>query len=1065
MTNDNFNLALVRFTYDTLGYETTVEGEGPFKRIAKVFNDVVGPESSDAGQTRWFSAARYAFAQEESSLSNADVQKYDSSIETYLDRINRNRTTPLELRYYQYMAVFLTEYTLDKLSSSSERFVDEFNRHIRDELWNLDDDLLGVDEFNKLAYWMATGSGKTYIMHINYMQYLEHFGSDSFDNAILIAPTQQVAEQHLGELESNGVPHSRLSENSEPDVPAIQVTDINKLKRGESGPKTVDIEEFGTNNLILVDEGHKGLGAMGGSSSAWVDRRDYLTRDGFAFEYSATFASSLSNAKGYQEYSRSIIFDYPYGRFHEDRYGKDYNIVNVSPDGESAEYIEEEQKKWLLSNLLSYYEKVRIYEENSALSRENNIEKPLSVFVGNSVNAVGRGGKSDVQTIVEFLGELIQNDNGWVTSVLKNMIREDDIFSEGGLFGDRFGYLRSKPESAINMYSDLVSRLFESDNPSRLSVVRLKNLDDEELALTTDATDSYFGVITVGDTKDFYELIENADNSLETVENEVHSSSLFEMIDKPNSPVNFLIGAKKFAEGWDSVRPSTMGLLNIGRSEGPMVVQMFGRGVRVEGKSNDGKRADPKKLSQKDKLPLDRLETLDVFGVRAEYIESFREHLKSERVDVESTQTISVDVSNNEPETSLLVPEYTDVFKENKVPILPLETALDVEKVEEALDMEDARIKPDRNLSTKGQKITDDNESQYTSNVNAVSICDDFELETPDKTFDLSVDILDWSMILKDAIDYKNKKGYTELVLDENSIKSIIKSGFYELRTSKDRVRVNSLEKDELAKVESLCLQVITKLLDNLYSCMVESAKQEELKMMSLDEDWIESHTPSSYDIEVKNPKENEELIQNIESSDKKIEMLFKSLHQLYKPVYLDSEALSSKSKEYSEKIESISPEGIDNMGESKFLDALESNIDSSELSEKEVLIMRNQSNSGVRIPVADGNFYPDFVIWVTHNGVQHIILADPHGLILGDHKSKVNALTDVESDRFEEDVAVHSCIFGRTKSGFESSKREIENEFGNLHENNIFLIDDESDGLGKTEDEVSAMVQKFLSC
>jgi hypothetical protein len=61
--------------------------------------------------------------------------------------------------------------------------------------------------------------------------------------------------------------------------------------------------------------------------------------------------------------------------------------------------------------------------------------------------------------------------------------------------------------------------------------------------------------------------------------------SLFGEIDRTGSRVNVLVGAKKFIEGWSSWRVSAMGLLNIGKGEGPQVIQLFGRGVRLKGKT------------------------------------------------------------------------------------------------------------------------------------------------------------------------------------------------------------------------------------------------------------------------------------------------------------------------------------------------------------------------------------------------------------------------------------------------------------------------------------------------
>jgi hypothetical protein len=59
------------------------------------------------------------------------------------------------------------------------------------------------------------------------------------------------------------------------------------------GEKTVAVEAFEGNNLVLVDEGHRGTGTAAG---AWMSRRESLVRGGFAFEYSATFGQAV--AKG-----------------------------------------------------------------------------------------------------------------------------------------------------------------------------------------------------------------------------------------------------------------------------------------------------------------------------------------------------------------------------------------------------------------------------------------------------------------------------------------------------------------------------------------------------------------------------------------------------------------------------------------------------------------------------------------------------------------------------------------------------------------------------------------------
>ena len=67
------------------------------------------------------------------------------------------------------------------------------------------------------------------------------------------------------------------------------------------------------------------------------------------------------------------------------------------------------------------------------------------------------------------------------------------------------------------------------------------------------------------------------------VSDDALNGSLFERINESNSTVEVLAGARKFIEGWNSWRVSNMGLLNIGRSEGSQIIQLFGRGVRLRG--------------------------------------------------------------------------------------------------------------------------------------------------------------------------------------------------------------------------------------------------------------------------------------------------------------------------------------------------------------------------------------------------------------------------------------------------------------------------------------------------
>ena len=70
----------------------------------------------------------------------------------------------------------------------------------------------------------------------------------------------------------------------------LRVIEITKLVEEKSGGGvSVPVEAFEGNNLIFVDEGHKGSGG-----EKWRQYRDALGQTGFTFEYSATFGQALT---------------------------------------------------------------------------------------------------------------------------------------------------------------------------------------------------------------------------------------------------------------------------------------------------------------------------------------------------------------------------------------------------------------------------------------------------------------------------------------------------------------------------------------------------------------------------------------------------------------------------------------------------------------------------------------------------------------------------------------------------------------------------------------------------
>ena len=74
-----------------------------------------------------------------------------------------------------------------------------------------------------------------------------------------------------------------------------------------------------------------------------------------------------------------------------------------------------------------------------------------------------------------------------------------------------------------------------------------------------------------------------------------------------------------------------MGLMNIGKKEGSQIIQLFGRGVRLKGYEYCLKRSRAIKGKELEKK-YQAVETLNIFGLQANYMKEFKAYLKEEGV-------------------------------------------------------------------------------------------------------------------------------------------------------------------------------------------------------------------------------------------------------------------------------------------------------------------------------------------------------------------------------------------------------------------------------------------------
>jgi len=348
------------------------------------------------------------------------VKSYDENIIRHLAVINRHRNPTIHLKYYQYFSLLFTEYFLARYFTDRQALTDDLNR-FKGEFYQqagirgreVADDY-SADNLNLLAFWNATGSGKTFLLHFNILQY-SHYCKD-YNHLILLTPSEQLSKQHLEELELSGIEADYYRGNKTGSH--VKVIDIFKI-RERQGPETVSVDEFEQKNGLFVDEGHKGNDKEEG---VWRGIREKLGCKGFTFEYSATFGQ-IGNQDLKNEYSRSIIFDYSYRHFYRDGYGKDYWIHTIS-DNRSIE-TEELRHNYLLHNLLLFTQQKLFYLVNPEIVEEYQIENPLLIFVGHTVNpkATAQAEKedneqtiSDVKLLIRFFADFLRNGKKYLST-------------------------------------------------------------------------------------------------------------------------------------------------------------------------------------------------------------------------------------------------------------------------------------------------------------------------------------------------------------------------------------------------------------------------------------------------------------------------------------------------------------------------------------------------------------------------------------------------------------------------------------------------------------------------
>ena len=941
---------------------------------------------------------------ERKQLSRDLLLIYDQNIVRHTQAISTRRNEPLRWKYFQYLSLLFTEIYLDRYFRNPEQLLKDLNAQVaafntgqteRDQV-----SPYTLAQLSKLAFWSATGSGKTLLMHVHiqqYRHYLKLHGRErELNRTILLTPNEGLSRQHLDEFAASGIEAEIFSKESAGLFAghSVEIIEITKLQE-ESGDKTVAVDAFEGNNLVLVDEGHRGAGGC-----KWKSNRDRLCDNGFSFEYSATFSQAMKAANNpalTQEYAKCVLFDYSYKYFYRDGFGKDYRILNLADDHDA-----EVRRLYLTACLLAFYQQLRLYNDQQAAFRPYLLERPLWILVGSKVTAVrtveGRE-VSDVVDMLLFLAEFLKDGRESERRIERLLSGNTGLLNTNGndIFGRAFPCLVEHGVTPAEVFTDILKTIFNANANGALHVDHLKG-SDGEIALRIGEHEP-FGVINVGDAPKLCDLCEKHPELLAVTERPF-SESLFAGLNEDGSRIHLLIGSKKFTEGWSSWRVSTMGLMNVGQTEGAQIIQLFGRGVRLKGHGFGLKRSGFVDEARRNKPKhVELLETLNVFGVRAQFMQQFKAYLEEEGL------------LPNDDRIEFILPTFKNLGSQN-LKMLRLPEDLDFKRN----GPKPALSRPDADW--QGRRVALDWYPKIQSRIAPdLSASADLAPRHEGKLAQEHLAFLDWDEIYRQLQEFKNERAWFNLNLPPASCRALLEDpGWYLLLIPKTELEIGRF--DRIRRWQEIAIALLKKYCDAFYKTKKAAWEAPKLRYEILDENddnFVSEYRflidQSAHEIiaklnEVKEAVANRELKQ-IEWST------FRSIcfgAHLYQPlIYVNSNLVE------------VRPVVL-NEGEREFVLDLKKfyEQDQAFFQGKELYFLRNLSRGrGIGFFEA-GNFYPDFILWLLVGDKQFVSFVDPKGIrnLEGATDPKISfykTIKKLEKDLADPKVILNSFIIAST--------------------------------------------------
>ncbi|UOS41106.1 DEAD/DEAH box helicase family protein [Helicobacter pylori] len=446
---------------------------------------------------------------------------------------------------------------------------------------------------NRLAFYMATGSGKTIVIIklVELLSVAMGMGLIPKKNIMFFSANENLIKQFEKEIEkynrgkdfSKQIDFKNLKKVTHKDFHRAPKDSFIKqialfyyradlMNDEESKENLLNYKDYWDNgeNYVILDEAHKGNKSESKRQAIF----SLLSLKGFLFNFSATFTEESDLI--------TSVYNLSVGEWVKLGYGKESVLLkknNLSAFKDLKDLNDREKEIALLKALL-------LLGMQKRYKTEGYFYDPLMLVFTHSVNVEN----SDAEIFFKTLARVIENDDGndfikAKEDLLEELKDPEFLFSTNK---DKDYKVKVFKEGLKSMdFKGLKEEVFYANSGHIEVIINPKN--NQEIAFKLNTSDKVFCLIRIGDiTEWIYEKLK----SVKVVSKNLSfkEESYFSQIDR--SSINILVGSRTFETGWDSTRPSVILFLNIGLDDDAkkLVKQSFGRGVRIESVKNQRQR-------------------------------------------------------------------------------------------------------------------------------------------------------------------------------------------------------------------------------------------------------------------------------------------------------------------------------------------------------------------------------------------------------------------------------------------------------------------------------------------